>query len=430
MFIGQACVIRIPNKSVIGIKELSSFDLDGVTRLLIRTDAWPDRTVFPVSIPYMDPQAIGYLSDKGIRLIGFDLPSVDPIESKTLLVHHQLSHADISILEGLVLDHIDAGDYEFIALPLSLSEADASPTRAVLKKLPKVKKGEQTKMTATNNTIEKLDETHLTNQPAEMRHSMTYGDYLYLDRLLSSQHQLSGHHDEMLFIIIHQASELWMKLMLHEINAVISYIQSNHLQKAFKILTRVSKIQEQLIQSWNVLVTLTPAEYMEFRNQLGQSSGFQSYQYRLIEFALGNKNTQKLAIFEHQSELYQQLAKAAHAPSLYDAAIQALAVAGLSIDSDMLDRDFSKKYQPNASVEQAWLTVYKQTEQYWELYELAEKLMDIASQHQFWQAKHMGTVERIIGSKVGTGGTSGVSYLKKVLEQNLFPELWNLRTKM
>lgn len=264
----------------------------------------------------------------------------------------------------------------------------------------------------------------------DFQKDMSYGDYLHLDKILSAQHRLSDHHDEMLFIIIHQASELWMKLILHEISAATECIRRNDLEPSFKMLSRVSRIQHQLIQSWSVLATLTPSEYMEFRDKLGHSSGFQSYQNRLIEFALGNKNAHMLMVYQHQKELHEKLTAALNQPSIYDAAINALAVRGLPVDEEALDRDWSQNYQPNASVEEAWLTVYRNVEQYWDLYELAEKLVDIGSQQQLWRFNHMTTVERIIGHKQGTGGSSGVTYLKKALDHHFFPELWSLRTKL
>lgn len=259
---------------------------------------------------------------------------------------------------------------------------------------------------------------------------MSYGDYLRLDQILTGQHRLSDHHDEMLFIIIHQTSELWMKLILHELHAAIECIQKNELEPSFKMLSRVSRIQQQLIQSWSVLSTLTPAEYMEFRDKLGHSSGFQSYQNRLIEFALGNKNARTLAVYEHQPEVYPLLTKSLKEPSIYDAAISALAKHGLKVDEKALNRDWTQNYEPNESVEEAWLTVYRNTDQYWDLYELAEKLVDIGNQQQLWRFNHMTTVERIIGLKMGTGGSSGVNYLKKVLDHQFFPELLSLRTKL
>ena len=259
---------------------------------------------------------------------------------------------------------------------------------------------------------------------------MSYGDYLQLDTILSSQQRLSAHHDEMLFIVIHQTSELWMKLIIHELTAASEAVRSGDLEPSFKMLARVSKIQQQLIQSWSVLSTLTPAEYMEFRDKLGQSSGFQSWQNRLIEFALGSKNEKALAVFKHQKDLYTMMDQALSAPSLYDAAIQALSDRGLKVDAGVLNRDWRQPYEPNASVEEAWLAVYRDVKTYWDLYELAEKLIDIGSQQQFWRFNHMNTVERIIGHKTGTGGSAGVAYLKHVVSDQFFPELWSLRTKL
>ncbi|MEH7178473.1 tryptophan 2,3-dioxygenase [Neobacillus vireti] len=268
------------------------------------------------------------------------------------------------------------------------------------------------------------------NIQTDFQKAMSYGDYLHLDKILSSQHRLSDHHDEMLFIIIHQTSELWMKLIIHEITEAIQYILQNNLEPSFKVLSRVSRIQQQLIQSWSVLSTLTPSEYLEFRNKLGQSSGFQSFQNRLIEFALGHKRAHTLTVYQHQTELYKNMHESLHKPSIYDAAIHALAARGIPVDEDVLKRDLSKEYEPNESVEEAWLTVYRNVDQYWDLYELAEKLVDIGHQQQLWRFNHMSTVERIIGHKQGTGGSSGVTYLKRVLDQHFFPELWSVRTKL
>lgn len=264
----------------------------------------------------------------------------------------------------------------------------------------------------------------------DFRNQMTYGEYLQLDTLLSSQKRLSGHHDEMLFIIIHQVSELWMKLILHELHAATRAIQNNDVSSAFKMLARVSKIQSQIVQSWDVLSTLTPAEYLEFRDELGQSSGFQSYQHRLIEFALGFKSNHILKIYEKDQVLYEQLKEAYQAPSLYDVCIQALAKAGFAINPDLLKRDYTDPYKADPTVEQAWAAVYRDVKTYWDLYELAEKLVDLEDWMQQWRFRHMKTVERIIGHKIGTGGSSGVGYLKKVLDHRLFPELWDVRTKL
>lgn len=221
-----------------------------------------------------------------------------------------------------------------------------------------------------------------------------------------------------------------MKLILHELTAATDNIKAGRLEPSFKMLSRVSRIQQQLVQSWNVLSTLTPSDYMEFREKLGNSSGFQSFQNRLIEFAMGQKNTQILTVFRHQPELYETMMVNLNKPSIYDAAIGALAARGLPVDASVLKRDWSETYRINASVESAWLTVYRDVHKYWDLYELAEKLVDIGSQQQFWRFHHMSTVERIIGQRMGTGGSSGVSYLKKVVDQPFFPELWTLRTKL
>ncbi|GAA0340386.1 tryptophan 2,3-dioxygenase [Oceanobacillus sp. FSL W7-1293] len=264
----------------------------------------------------------------------------------------------------------------------------------------------------------------------DFKEKMTYSDYLSLDTLLSSQHRLSGHHDEMLFIIVHHVSELWMKQILHEIHSAIDDIQADNLRSSFKKLARVSQIQEQLKSVWDVLSTLTPSEYIEFRDKLGSASGFQSYQNRLVEFALGYKTEYVLKIYENDTNLYPILQEAYDAPSLYDVSIQALSRAGFSIDKEVLNRDASITHQTNESVKRAWMIVYKNVEQYWELYELAEKLVDIEGLFQQWRFRHMKTVERIIGFKKGTGGSGGVSYLKKVLDQYFFPELWELRTEL
>lgn len=278
-----------------------------------------------------------------------------------------------------------------------------------------------------SNSKEKVPEEGIYT---DFSREMTYGDYLQLNQLLNSQQRLSGHHDEMLFIIIHQVSELWMKLILHELEGAVTSVGKNELEPAFKMLARVSRIQEQLIQSWEVLSTLTPSEYMQFREKLGHSSGFQSYQNRLIEFALGHKNQRVLAVYQHEPELYRRLKKALNTPGIYDVSIQALAVRGLPVDASCLERDWSKDYQPHPSVEAAWLRVYRDVKKYWDLYELAEKLMDIEDRQQQWRYNHMKTVERIIGHKQGTGGSAGVSYLKRVLDHRFFPELWSLRTQL
>jgi tryptophan 2,3-dioxygenase len=268
------------------------------------------------------------------------------------------------------------------------------------------------------------------NIHTDFKNNMTYGEYLKLENILSNQNRLSNHHDEMLFIIIHQTSELWMKLILHEINSAIASIQHGDLSSSFKRLARVSRIQAQIIQSWDVLSTLTPSEYIEFRDSLGQASGFQSYQYRMIEFALGYKTTPILKIYEKDQVLHNKLKEAFEAPSIYDVSIQALAKAGFEINPAILSRDYTTPYKEDESVRKAWIEVYRNVESYWDLYELAEKLVDIEDSLSTWRFRHMKTVERIIGNKVGTGGSSGVNYLKKVIDQRFFPELWDIRTEL
>lgn len=264
----------------------------------------------------------------------------------------------------------------------------------------------------------------------DFRDNMTYGDYLQLTPLLSCQKRLSDHHDEMLFIIIHQVSELWLKLILHEMRRAIQAIAEGEMQPAFKMLARVSKIQTQIIYAWDVLSTLTPSEYIEFRDKLGQASGFQSYQYRLVEFALGYKSSHILKIYEQDADIYEKLKAAYQAPSIYDVSIQALARAGFPINPDVLERDFSGTYSGDPTVAAAWREVYQRTGKYWDLYQLAEKLVDIEDWLQQWRFRHMKTVERIIGYKKGTGGSSGVRYLRCVLDHRFFPELWDLRTNL
>lgn len=268
------------------------------------------------------------------------------------------------------------------------------------------------------------------NIRTDFKESMTYGEYLHLDQLLTAQDGVSGHHDETLFIIIHQVSELWMKLILHELRAAIRSIEADDLQPAFKQMARVSKIQSQIINGWDVLATMTPAEYMEFRDDLGNASGFQSYQYRMIEFALGYKTKHVLKIYEKDPALLAELTAAFEAPGLYDAAIRKLARSGFDIDKEVLERDVTTVYEPNDSVKEAWKAVYRDVDTHWELYQMAEKLVDIEDWLQQWRFRHMKTVERIIGFKQGTGGSSGVHYLKKVLDQYFFPELWEIRTEI
>jgi len=260
--------------------------------------------------------------------------------------------------------------------------------------------------------------------------SMSYGDYLQLDAILNAQKPLSPAHDEMLFIVQHQTSELWMKLMLHELRAAIANVAADELGSAFKMLARVSRIMEQLVHAWDVLATMTPPEYSAMRPYLGASSGFQSYQYRCIEFALGNKNAAMLQPHAHRPDLLVQVQAAYEAPSLYDEALRLLARRGLAVPASHTQRDWTQPYLESAAVEQAWLTVYRDPKQYWDLYQLGEELTDLEDAFRLWRFRHVTTVERIIGFKPGTGGTSGVSYLRKMLDVVLFPEIWKLRTDL
>ena len=260
--------------------------------------------------------------------------------------------------------------------------------------------------------------------------SMSYGDYLQLDAILTAQKPLSPAHDEMLFIVQHQTSELWMKLMLHELRAAITHIANDELQMAFKMLARVSKIMEQLVHAWDVLATMTPPEYTAMRPYLGQSSGFQCYQYRSIEFALGNKNRAMLKPHEHRADLLAQVQAAYEAPSLYDEALRLLARRGIPVPASHLERDWTQPYAESDGVEQAWLVVYRNPKEHWDLYQLGEELTDLEDAFRLWRFRHVTTVERVIGFKRGTGGTGGVSYLRKMLDVVLFPEIWKLRTDL
>lgn len=260
--------------------------------------------------------------------------------------------------------------------------------------------------------------------------SMSYGDYLQLDAILGAQKPRSPTHDEMLFIVQHQTSELWMKLMLHELRGAIARVAEDDLNPAFKMLARVSKIMEQLVHAWDVLATMTPPEYSAMRPYLGSSSGFQSYQYRSIEFALGNKNAAMRKPHEHRADLLALVEQAFAAPSLYDESLRLLARRGLPVPQSHTSRDWSQPYAASDGVEQAWLVVYRDPQRYWDLYQLAEELIDLEDAFRLWRFRHVTTVERVIGFKRGTGGTGGVSYLRKMLDVVLFPEIWKLRTDL
>jgi len=257
---------------------------------------------------------------------------------------------------------------------------------------------------------------------------MSYGDYLGLDHVLTAQKPLSDAHDEMLFIIQHQTSELWMKLALHELGAARAALEEGRHRQAFKMLARVSRIFEQLNSAWDVLRTMTPSDYTCFRDALGQSSGFQSWQYRLIEFTVGNRNSAMLRPHAHRADIAKLLEAELNRPSLYDVALRCLADSGVAVPVAVLSRDLSKPYAADDGVAEAWAQVYRDPEHHWEMYELAEKLVDFEDYFRRWRFNHVTTVERVIGFKRGTGGTVGVDYLKRMLSVELFPELWHLRT--
>ena len=259
---------------------------------------------------------------------------------------------------------------------------------------------------------------------------MSYGDYLQLDALLNAQQPLSPEHNEMLFIVQHQTSELWMKLLLHELSAAVRSVAADELGSAFKMLARVSRIMEQLVHAWDVLATMTPPEYSAIRPYLSNSSGFQSAQYRCIEFMLGNKNAAMLKPHVHRPDLLARVEAAWRAPSLYDESLRLLARRGLPVPASHLERDWTQPYPVDDAVEQAWLIVYRDPDAHWDLYQLGEELMDLEDTFRLWRFRHVTTVERVIGFKRGTGGTGGVSYLRKMLDVVLFPEIWKLRTDL
>lgn len=262
----------------------------------------------------------------------------------------------------------------------------------------------------------------------DLKGLMSYGDYLQLDKVLTAQQPASGKHDEVLFIVLHQVVELWIKLSIHELEAVHRQICLGELDPAFKMLSRVARIQNQLLTSWDVLSTMTPSDYASFRDALGKSSGFQSFQYRSLEFLLGNKNPQIIDVFRDNPETYERLKKALDRPSIYDETLRLLSRRGFAIPDELVERDWAEPYREHEQVVAAWREVYRDVETHWDLYELAEKLVDLEQKFQQWRFSHMKTVERIIGNKRGTGGSSGVGYLKSVLQLRFFPELWSVRT--
>ena len=272
----------------------------------------------------------------------------------------------------------------------------------------------------------------LSNEPVhwDLGSSLSYGEYLQLQELLQAQKPLSNQHDEMMFIVVHQVSELWMRLVLHEMNFVLECVVKDDLDPSFKALRRISQVQDQLFGVWSVLATMTPSDYTLFRNVLGRSSGFQSVQYRLLEFCLGNKNADMIRVHQRNAVDYERLKRALHAPSLYDEVLRLLSRRGYGVPVELRDRDFSEPYVASKAVAGAWLGVYHNAQKDWDLYELAEGLVDLEHRFQLWRFQHMKTVERIIGHKPGTGGTGGVSYLAKALDLRFFPELWQVRTSL
>ena len=259
---------------------------------------------------------------------------------------------------------------------------------------------------------------------------LNYGSYLQLDTLLSAQTPLSDHHDEMLFIVAHQTTELWLKLVIHELRSAMSLIAADSLGPALKRLARVKHIQKQMTDQWSVLATLTPTEYAQFRDVLGKSSGFQSMQYRLLEFLLGNKNEAMVAIFAHSPDEQRILQDALEAPSLYDEFIRFLGRRGYPIPTSLIDRDFRVPHTLDHDLVKVFVTVYEQPERQWDVYETCEELIDVEDTFQTWRFRHLKTVERIIGFKKGTGGSSGVSFLRRALDLTFFPELYAVRTEI
>jgi tryptophan 2,3-dioxygenase len=284
----------------------------------------------------------------------------------------------------------------------------------------------------TSRRHDKSERVDLSDEPIhwELGSSLSYGEYLRLDKILDAQNPLTFQHDEMMFIIVHQTSELWLRLFLHELSGVMACVRKDELDPSFKMLARISRVQTQLTATWDVLATMTPAEYSLFRNALGRSSGFQSFQYRLLEFMLGNKHPEMVAVHKRDPKAQEVLQRALEAPSLYDEVLRLLSRRGYGIPESHLSRNFSEPYQASKQVAGAWLGIYHNAEKDWDLYELAERLIDLDQKFQLWRCHHLKTVERIIGYKPGTGGTGGVSYLAKALELKFFPELWQIRTSM
>jgi tryptophan 2,3-dioxygenase len=281
-------------------------------------------------------------------------------------------------------------------------------------------------MTQPSETVRSQSIENARHEPQ----GVTYAGYLSLDTLLNAQNPRSHHHDEMLFVIIHQAKELWLKQILHEVALAQSLIRAGDLVPAYKSLARVSRIQSVMTQSWDILATMTPSDYLQFRGDLGASSGFQSDQFRRLETMLGLKDPRFLRFHVERPEAHAALKAALEAPSVYDDALRQMHLAGLPVPKEVLERDVSAQYEHHAGVEAAWLEVYRDTQKWWPFYQLAEKLVDMDDALLTWRHKHIVTVERIIGRKMGTGGTDGVGYLMETLKRRCFPELWSLRTQL
>jgi tryptophan 2,3-dioxygenase len=264
----------------------------------------------------------------------------------------------------------------------------------------------------------------------DLKDKLDYSKYLRLDMLLTAQEPLSDHHDETLFIIQHQTSELWMLLAIHELRAAIGWIQKGQLEPCFKILSRLKQIQRMLFEQWSVLETLTPSEYVQFRHVLGRASGFQSHQYRTVEYLFGNKDRDAAQVHKHHAEVYAQLVRDLESPSIYDEFLIHLGRSGLPVPPSATERDWSQPYEPHPGVTQVFKSIYEAPHEHWDMYEMCEKLIDVDEAMALWRFRHVKTVERIIGYKRGTGGTSGVSFLKQVVDLRLFPEIWDVRTEI
>jgi tryptophan 2,3-dioxygenase len=275
-----------------------------------------------------------------------------------------------------------------------------------------------------------MDDTTYKTAHTEFPRGDSYADYLMLETLLNAQRTLTDAHDEPLFIVIHQVSELWLKLVIHELHSAMRHLESGTIDPALKMLSRVARAQEQMTNAWEVLKTMTPADYLQFRHSFGQASGFQSYQYRLVEFLFGNKNAFMMRPHHDKPQQHAILETALNAPSLYDLTLRLLANHGLEVPDSILERDFAQPYATSDPVKHAWLEVYRDTARYWTLYELGEKLVDVEDNFRRWRFNHLTTVERVIGFKTGSGGTAGVPYLRRALETVLFPELWQVRSEL